>query len=316
VPEFNGRTRKGLVRVRWGPVELVGTALPVICPFLINSLAGMKTACPETADATRSYAVGNVINLVDPSNTHGPVAIKVVKPKSIRVGQKSQVVVAKLTSGVLQGCKGDQLVANNGSAIVAKFYDAKCASIDPNWPREPTPLRRTKDSQDAEKHAYEKLVDLQGSYIPEFYGEYRFIRSGTGEPDEVSVLLLQFVPDATLCTTISFSSSELEMLKSRALEIQQKIHANGVYHGDFEARNFLWNSTTGRLTLIDFDNATFNDWNYNPQMKEEEAQGWKASFLEDRERDDTHMLWSMLSDLGVEDERPAGDISFLIPPVL
>ena len=55
---------------------------------------------------------------------------------------------------------------------------------------------------------------------------------------------------------------------------------------------FCGTRETERLTLIDFDDATFNDRNYNPQLNKEEAQDGNASFMEIQERDDNEMLWS------------------------
>jgi serine/threonine protein kinase len=139
-----------------------------------------------------------------------------------------------------------------------------------------------------------------------------------GQSDVVPVLLLQFIPDPMLITyaTETFSSTKISTLKSRALRIQQKIHSNGVCHRDIEPWNFLWNSETERLTLIDFDEATFDDWNHNPQLNKEEAQDSNALFVKIQERNDNEMLWSMLRDLGVRDERNFDHINCLIPKVV
>ena len=102
----------------------------------------------------------------------------------------------------------------------------------------------------------------------------------------------------------------MKALKLRALAAQQAIHSYGVYHGDIEAWNFLWNHETESLTLIDFGEATFKDWDYFPLLNEEEAQAENASLMRRQER---KMLWSMLRDFGVKGERDSLNISCLIP---
>lgn len=271
-----------------------------------NHTIEMKNTALEI-NATSYYAKGRVINLIDSGRESGDtdvaIDIEIVQQQNVANGRKSQVVLAKLISGVLRRGKDSKLIINNDSMILAKFYDAKYGPVARGWAHEQAQF--CKNSKNAEKHAYQKLIDLQGSSIPEFYGEYRLTEFAN--TDEVSVILLQYIPDPPLYTTRILIPEELTTLKSRAFEILQQIHANGVYHGDIESRNLLWNSETQRLTFIDFDQAAFSDWNYGPQMITQE-------FVKHRKRDDIYLLWDMLCDLGVKDERPIGDVSPLAPP--
>ena len=133
----------------------------------------------------------------------------------------------------------------------------------------------------------------------------------------IGVLRTQFDPVLSSYTPLAaFSPDKLDALKARALTAQEAIYSYGVYHGDMEARNFLWNSDTMSLTLIDFGEATFKNWNYFPLLGEGEARIKNDSLVKRKEiGDDIEMMWSMLRDFGVKDERDSFDISFLVPKI-
>jgi hypothetical protein len=139
-------------------------------------------------EVAREYSIGRMLTLVAANETDASVALEIVEPLKVKNGRRSQVVIAKLIHGVLRGGKNSQSIITEGSTIVAKFYDAECGSTGWNEPHKPALL--CKHSKDAEKHAYNKLVCLQGSHIPEFYGEYHSMRAEMVRSDVVPVLLL------------------------------------------------------------------------------------------------------------------------------
>jgi hypothetical protein len=266
----------------------------------------MKTTTTDDIDATTCYAVGRVIELTS-ADDGGSITIEILKQQDVAHGRNSQVVFVKVVSGVLRRGQDDSLTISTGSTVFAKFYDIKYGPVASGWAHEN--VQFCQESKDAEKHAYEKLDGLQGSDIPGCYGEYYFSR--VGPFDKVSALLLQFIPDPPLYMTWVSTPSKLATLKSRAFEVFQRIHANGVFHGDITPQNLLWNSETERLTVIDFEQAAFNDGDY--LIHQENAAEQMALFVKNREEDDIALLWDTLCDIGVTDERPAPGPSPLAP---
>jgi len=136
-----------------------------------------------------------------------------------------------------------------------------------------------------------------------------------GQPTTVSVILLQFIPDTPLAQMFPIPLKTASIIRELALEIREKVHLRGVCHGDMEAWNWLWNSTTAKLTLIDFEGATFDDWDYNPGLEKDESLKKNITFMEDRKRDDLLILKSMFRDLGLV-EPSLEDVNFLVNVVI
>jgi serine/threonine protein kinase len=232
-------------------------------------------------DAEAKYSPGRIVNLESAGEHETPVTLEIVEQLKVRNGQRSQVILARLVSDFLPSAHNTSMI-QKGSKIVAKFFDINCGPS--MWDCGlPGPELVCMDSKNAEKNAYH----IQ---IPEFYGEFRFARSGN-EQFDVPVLLLQFIPDPLLATYFpaKLSSAALSKFEVQAFQILNEIHAAGVCHGDIEAWNFFWNSEKEKLTLFDFEQATIiND---------------DTILVEDHKRDDMLMLQSILADFRVKDER-------------
>jgi hypothetical protein len=241
-------------------------------------------------DVETKYTVGGIVKLLAAEND-SLVTLEIVKQLKVGNGQTSQVIVAKCLPGSIL-CMHNEKIDTKSCEIIAKFYDANYGPLD--WPG---PSIVCADSKAAEKKAYDRLLRLQGFCIPKFYGEYRFREAANGY-SEIPVLLLQLIPDPTLAEyrAPDFPSDKLSKLESQAFQMLNEIHAAGVCHGDVEAWNLLWNPEEEKLTLIDFEEATFGEVR-----------------LEERKRDDFEMVRSILCELGVKDERNVDALNSLIP---
>jgi hypothetical protein len=238
-------------------------------------------------DVETKYAVGAMVKLVAAEND-SLVTLEIVKQLKVGNGQTSQVIVAKCLPGSILSMHNEKIVTK----IIAKFYDANYGPLEC-----PGSSIVCADSKAAEKKAYDMLLPLQGFCIPEFYGEYRF-REAANDHSEIPVLFLQLIPDPALAEhrLPDFPSDRLSKFESQAFQILNEIHAAGVCHGDVVAWNLLWNPEKEKLTLIDFEEATFGEVR-----------------LEERKRDDFEMLRSILCELGVKDERSIYALNSLIP---
>jgi hypothetical protein len=283
-----------------------------------NPFINFEYSCESNPapDAATTYAVRSRITLRQSNTTYSSptIVLEVSDHLSVHNCRKSQVIVARLVEGVLQAAKNNEASVAEGSTVVAKLFDPKYTPVD--WVRPRDPALVCNESKDVEIHAYHKLSSLQGSLVPQFYGEYKY-RPKTEAPEVISVLLFQFIPVPALATyaNVTLSPHKLEALRLCAWAAQAQIHSHGVYHRDMEAQNLLWNSDTGSLTLVDFENAIFEDRNYFPHLDEEKS-GVENALLMDRvKRDDIQILRSMLRDFGVKEEEQCLNISYLVPPV-
>lgn len=266
-------------------------------------------------DAEREYAVGRIVHLAAAEDSETLCSLRVVEQKKVGKGRTCQVVVGNLLEGTLRGGKNNLSVISEDSNIVAKFYDPDFARSDRRMESDSDSILLCKSSKTAETHSYKKLRDLQGADIPEFYGEYVFTRATMGQLTTVSVILLQFIPDTLVVQMLPIPLETASRIRKLALEIREKLHSRGVCHGDMEVWNWLWNSTTEKLTLIDFECATFDDWDYNPSPDKEESRNNNIKFMEDRKRDDLLILKDMFRELGLV-APSLEDVNFLMPNVV
>jgi len=73
----------------------------------------------------------------------------------------------------------------------------------------------------------EKLNELQGVEIPEFYDEYKFTRC-TMETTIVSVIFLPFIADPPLVQVLLIPFQTALRIRALALGIMKKLHTRGV----------------------------------------------------------------------------------------
>jgi hypothetical protein len=186
---------------------------------------------------------------------------------------------------------GDASTLAPGSLIVAKFYDPRFAFAPQEWVGGSTEMCNY--SKEKETRAYRMLTDLQGSGVPVYYGEYTCPPpSDSSSQARISVLLFEFVEDPDLFRQhhLPHSADELEALKTAAYSMLERIHACHVYQYDILPGNILWGRETGRLTLVDFDHAVFQDTGRYRDMPN--ADRYLA-------RHDTAMMGSALEVVGI-----------------
>ncbi|KAG9100979.1 hypothetical protein FS749_011259 [Ceratobasidium sp. UAMH 11750] len=130
---------------------------------------------------------------------------------------------------------------------------------------------------DSECTIYKHLSDLQGRYIPLFYGTTQFI-SGLSVPDldsPVRGVLLEVIPGINL-DTIQPQSVDLGALITGAMHIVDLCGDMGVLNKDVRLGNFIV-KPDGSVVMIDFAHARLRD-------PEEDDLAWRhAKWGEDEE---------------------------------
>lgn len=255
---------------------------------------------------TGRYPIGSALTLTGRKGANEGESIYVVIREQIHVSMNrtNQVVEAAITSGVLRGneCKESP---DGEKKVIAKLYDPEFAPADENCKGGSRELCAR--SRERERHAYEKLNTLQGSTVAVLYGEYDYESGMKGKDGEgVGVLLLELVEDPELSKylDVKFTVKELELLRINAFRLLESVHGCGVYHGDISARNLLCRRSDMKLTLLDFEEAGFDDVNYWPHLDGEESLKRKKELIRRLENDDKAKMWRTLRDFGVKDGRP------------
>lgn len=210
------------------------------------------------------------------------ICVEILEHRSVGFDHRSQVVVAKLIRGSLQGGDAEQRTLDAGSHILAKFYDPRYAEAGQDWVGgRPEMCAWSKEN---ETRAYNILAALQGSDIPVFYGEYT-CHPATHPDLRIAVLLFEFVedPDLTKFNPLQYTADELQALETAAISTLQKIHYNGVYHYDISEGNLLWGRERKRMIFVDFDRAVFKDSGFVVKMLEGEryVEGHDRSMMDD-----------------------------------
>ena len=141
-----------------------------------------------------------------------------------------------------------------------------------------------------ECRAYRQLHQLQGLYIPNFYGTTLFDQTSElplGIDTDVPGILLEFIDGMTLedIEIQSTLSTEYPHIAEAALECFNKITLFGVIHNDIRLANIMVNNI-GRICLIDFAFALFRatgvsdeDWD---KCVDEQGEVSEVKFLLDK----------------------------------
>jgi hypothetical protein len=273
-----------------------------------TSSIAMETIYRLKGSPTDRYAVGSVLTLTGRKGANEGEPIDVIIRDQIHVSmdRTNQIVKAAITSGVLRGNEFKESPAGGEGMLIAKIYDPEFAPVDENCKGGPRELCAR--SKEREKHAYEKLARFQGSNLAILYGEYDYEpgMKGKGGGEGVSVLLFEMVKDPELSKylDVEFTAKELELLKTNAFKLLDNVHGCGVYHGDIAARNLLCRQSDLKLTLLDFEEAGFDDVDYWPHLEDEELLKRKKVLIRRLQNNDTAGMWRTLRDFGVKDGRP------------
>jgi hypothetical protein len=203
----------------------------------VSTSEDYHTQSPEIA-----YKLGSHVELEATAGVKTPdsaIYVEILEHRSVGFDQRSQVVIVKLIHGSLRGGVVQQTTLEAGSHILAKFYDPRYAEPAEEWIGGAAGMCAW--SKANETAAYTILSTLQGSEIPEFYGEYTY-HLPTNPDLHIAVLLLEFIedPDLTNLQTVQYSDDELKALGVTLFSKIQILHSYGVYHHDIRVANLLW----------------------------------------------------------------------------
>ena len=175
------------------------------------------------------------------------------------------------------------------TSLVAKTYNSQSPSIQPleglNCDFESDTNR-----QHREVKAYARLLDLQGTMIPTFYGEYEGYTQSF-ESKMFSISLFEYIEQRTLdaLSVPDLGQDGIQRAKHETRRTLEECHARGVFHHDIQASNILFTGTNA--VVFDWEGATFID-----DKSLEDPRNWARS--------DLSALESTFKQFGVKDERP------------
>jgi hypothetical protein len=216
------------------------------------------------------------VNSTAASATSASIRIEIVHHLRVDVGPPSQTVVARLIEGDVQcHTDGATRAVPVGSTVVAKIYDPEYVWEEGIW-KPDEDEKSCAEAKSNEVKAYNLLSHMQGHDIPIFYGEYSYARR---LGSNISVILMEYVTDPVLCL-VNVHPSDANTFRSASFALLKRVHDSGVYHHDVAARNMLWSRDKPRLTLLDFEQATF--WDTLPPDSERMVELRSSWEVEDR----------------------------------
>jgi serine/threonine protein kinase len=268
-----------------GPITVEGSFPHPAAVYRVGSLLKLHTTKPSATDFTS-------------------ICIRIVQHLSVSIRRPSQTVVARLMEGDVQ-YDNDGSTLPTESMFVAKFYDPEYALAGREWPEGSDEWCAT--SKGNEVKAYNLLRQLQGSDTPVFYGEYSYERptNAHSERRRIAVLLLEYITDPAL-SDLTLTPGDSTALTSASFALLKRMHDCGVYHHDIRAPNMLWGREQPRLTLLDFEHASFGD-SFSPELMAEKKVEW--------EKDDIALMSVTLEECGFEVDRPPQQVPDWFPVV-
>jgi serine/threonine protein kinase len=204
--------------------------------------------------------------------------------------RRSQVLVVRIVEGTSRKLQE--------STFVAKCYDPRFSpSVHAaEWPGGPEQFCAS--GKNTESKAYKLLHQLQGIYVPTFYGDYTYQYSTDVQPGRADVILLQVVNDPNLgnLKPQDLSPTEIVALKAAAFTALDQIHLHGVYHRDLNPDNLFWNRGD-HVKICDYEDAICGGDRNMDCIRRLVAS-------------DRGQLLSILVEYGVKDTRPLPPLSF------
>jgi serine/threonine protein kinase len=198
----------------------------------------------EPTEAELKYAVGSVLSV---ANT--PLRLRIRRHLAVWGTRRSRLVTAVVEVDESKPPATRTSVLPLGSEVCVKIFDYDLIGVDEIDDDDWTGSTAEFCSQFflLETRAYAQLASLGGAEIPLVYqicsiGPYHAI-------------IFEYIDQVNLSQYVVESVEEMQLLQSQGDSALAKVHANGVYHGDIRADNILWDGSTQRFVLLDFDLA-------------------------------------------------------------
>ncbi|RAK99280.1 uncharacterized protein BO80DRAFT_456602 [Aspergillus ibericus CBS 121593] len=169
----------------------------------------------------------------------------------------------------------DQLKRSPVSCVFRTIWRGKDCVLKVPLLRERRPRARKReiDPFKCESAAFIRLQEhglCDRGYVPEFYGLVEQIKPADYLPhlkdflqDTIypNAVLMEYIPDIQPIDLSTFSEQRIHQLH----QILREIHSTGVHHGDPYPRNMMVQTTSDRVSWIDFDRAqTFTPQSVQP----------------------------------------------------
>ena len=195
--------------------------------------------------AERKYAVGSVVSL-------GSITLhlRIQSHIAVHEGHRSQIFTAFVeTSDSTSDMPQYSTLPPPNSRVCVKIFDYDLVEVDDeDW----IGSRAEFCSQFfcTEATIYERLTALGGAEVPCIYYVSTVYVSIAGP---YHAIIFEYIDQPSLSGYNVQSEGEMKLLEAASRSAIEKLHANGVYHGDIRGSNILWSLSTRRLVLLDFE---------------------------------------------------------------
>ena len=164
--------------------------------------------------AEHKYAVGSVLML----NNSATLRLRIQSHIAVRQGRRSQIFIAIVEEGeTASDIPLNSALPQPNSRVCVKIFDHDLAEVNDNdW------------------------IGSPAEFCSHFFCPYHAI-------------VFEYVDQLNLSNYSVRSEEEMKLLEAMGTSAIERLHANGVYHGDIRGSNILWSSSTQRLVLLDIE---------------------------------------------------------------
>ena len=182
--------------------------------------------------AQRKYAVGSIVIL----NTTPPFSLRIHRHIAVQEGRRSQIFTATMEPGQPNPTtSGTMPLPSPDAPICVKIFDHDLVDVHDDDVTG-TPAELCSHVYFAESRTYSRLATLSGVEIPRM-----FLTSTVGQ---YHAIVFEYIDQHSLSNYTIQSDEEMMLLEDMGRSAVEKLHEQGVYHGDIRASNIMWSMST------------------------------------------------------------------------
>lgn len=173
-----------------------------------------------------------------------------------------------------------------GKRVVAKIYDPLYVFDDDGYLN---PFQCVESYYTNESATYTELLDLQGTWIPKYYGSYvlEIPTQGASTPRCVRFILMELIPGASMRDTDPniLSRRDRQRIMKRLVDFDTILYTRDIVYADKHPRNVILTTAWPRgekyrrVVFIEFGSVRFRRSGYYPPRPEHEAQLFPGTYI-------------------------------------